>query len=159
MRNHLQAVLVLLLSVAPLAAQPAEKVIDKLLEFARDHKKIEPKADEDQLRKLLIQRYNVARDELLERCEDFKKNIGAQPAVFEAARQLVQADLEVQTTPQDRAKVLEKALDTIKWYEGNLERALKDNLGSRAEFHRVQFRRLSYEIELLKIQREIKGSK
>jgi hypothetical protein len=151
---------VALVSFAPTAlAQPATGVIDKLLEFARDKKKAEPKAGDDDLRKLLIQRYNVALDELTQQCEDFKKSLTAQPAVFEAARHLVQADLEMQTEAKDRAKVIENALEIVKWYEGKLEAGLKSNIGSRAEFLRIQYTRLTFEIELAKIRREMKGDK
>jgi hypothetical protein len=141
------------------AAAQDTGVIDKLLEFAREKKKAEPKAGDDELRKLLIQRYNVALDELTQQCEDFKKNLTAQQAVFDAARHLVQADLEMQTEPKDRAKVLENALEIVKWYEAKLEAGLKANIGSRAELLRTQYIRLTFEIDLAKIRKEMKSDK
>jgi hypothetical protein len=149
----------LLLCLAPAAAAQPADVIDKLLDFAKEKKKIEPKDGDGDLRKLQVQRYNVALEELAQRGEDYKKNLTNQQTVFDAARHLVEAELEVQAKPEDRAKVLEKVVELVKWYEDKLERSLKEDVGSRAELLRARYTRLTYEIDLLKTRREMKAPK
>jgi hypothetical protein len=152
--------LALLFQVAlPVRAQPTDEAIDKLVEIAKDRKKLQPRADEDELRRLLLQRYNVALEELTQRCEDFRRNLGTRPAVFQAARDLLQAELELQEKPEGRAGVLEKTLEVVKWYEARQERAWKEGQALRADYLRTQFIRLNLEIELLKTRREIRGTR
>lgn len=142
---------------APDPALAAESVIDKLLELAKEKQKLEPKPDDHELRKLSIQRFNVAVDELAARCDDFKKNLTSQDKVFQAAQDLLTAELALQEKPEDRAAVLEKSIEILKWYEGKQEKSLKDGVGLRADLYRAQYVRLSLEIELVKVKKEMKA--
>jgi hypothetical protein len=134
-------------------AQPAEELIDKLLELSRQKTKLAVGKGDDELRKLLVERYNVAVDELKLRCEDFKRSVATKATVFEAGRHLLHADLELQTAPAEKVKVLEKTIDLARWYEKRLERALKDGLVSQADLLRVKYSRLTLEIDLVKTKK------
>lgn len=136
-----------------LRAQPADELIDKLLELSQQKKKLTAGKDDDELRQLLVKRYNVAIEELKERCADFKKHTATKAMVFEAGKHLLQADFELQTQSAEKAKVLEKAIDLTKWYENRLERASKDGLVARADLLRVQYVRLTLEIDLAKLKK------
>src|SRR5262245_24459913 len=143
----------MLLLSSPAKAQPDEELIDKLLQLSKDKKKVEPGKDDDELRKLLVRRYNVAIDELKLRCEEFKKSVATQPMVVEAGKHLLQADLEMQTKTEDKVKVLERAIDLMRWYENRMERAVKGGLVGRADLLRVEYTRLTMEIDLVKLKR------
>jgi hypothetical protein len=104
-------------------AQPADDLIDKLMELSKQKKRLKAGKEDDELRQLLVKRYNVAVEELKLRCEDFKKHTATKATVFEAGKHLLQADLELQTKPAEKVKVMEKALELVKWYEKRLERA------------------------------------
>lgn len=140
---------------APILAQPAERLIDRLLELSKKKQRLEPGKDDDELRRLLIQRYNVAMDELRLRCEDFKRNLASRQLVYEAGRNLLQAELELQTTPAGKIKVLEQAAELLRWYEKRLEEAVKDDLVIQADLLRARYTRLTMEIELLRLKRTI----
>jgi hypothetical protein len=148
-----------LLAAAPPARAQGESVIDKLLDMTRDKKKIEPKDGDDEIRKLSIKRYNVALDELTVRCEEFRKNIVILDKVFQAARDLLDAEMSLQEKPEGRVAVLEKTIEVLKWYEAKQERGLQDGVGLKADLLRTQYVRLSLEIDLVKARREVAGDK
>lgn len=142
----------MLLASSAARAQPTEELIDKLLELSKQKKKLK-EGKEDELHKLLVQRYNIAVDELQLRCEDFKNQIATKAMVFEAGKHLLQAELELQSKPADKVKVLGQTIELVRWYEQRLERALKDGLVSRADLLRVQYTRVTLEIDLVKMKR------
>jgi hypothetical protein len=138
-----------------LRAQPADELIDKLLELSRAKTKLKADKGDDPLRRLLVERYNVAVDELKLRCEDFKKHTATKAMVVEAGKQLLHADLELQDKPADKAKVLERAVELLRWYENRLERAAGDGLVPRADLLRVRYNRLGLEIDLARLKKEM----
>lgn len=143
--------LLLLGAILEIPAQPADELIDRLLALSKEKPRVA--AGEDELRRLLVQRYNIALDELKETCQDFRRNLATKATVFEAGRHLLQADLEMQTGPEGRVRVLEKALDLLRWYEKRLEQAHRDRLIPRADLLRTRYQRLSLEIKLLEAKR------
>jgi hypothetical protein len=141
------------------SAAPDDKLIDKLLTLSKSKMPLDLENEKDPLRKLLATRYNVAIEELKQRCEDFKKSLALRTQVIDAARHLLQAELDLQTGPEGRVKVLEGVVELIKWYEGQLEEGLKAEVGLRAELLRVRYERLTFEIELLKARQEMEKGK
>jgi hypothetical protein len=140
---------------SPARGQPADELIAKLLDLSKEKAKLTPGKDDDELRQLLIARYNVAVEELKLRCEDFKKHLATKVAVVEAGKHLLEAELELQTKPADRLRVLERTADLLRWYEKRVEAALKDGLIPRAELLRVRFVRLSMEIDIAKTKQAL----
>lgn len=155
-RVGLACVLVALV-VTPSRAQPDDELIDKLLDLAKQKKPLRIGRDQDAMRQLLMRRYNIALDELKERCTDFKKHLATRDNVFEAGRHLLQADLELQTRLTERARVLEKTLDLVRWYERRLEASRRLGHVTRGDVLRVQFQRATLEIDLLEVRRKISG--
>jgi len=153
------AVALLLALACPAPAQPPDQLIDKLLELAREKKIAEPQAGEDELRLLLIKRFNIGLEELKQRCEDFKKNLASIATVFEAGRHMLDAELEMQTTPEGRVKVLERTLELVRWQEARIEQSLKAKVGLRADLLKVQYFRVGLEIDLVKSRRAINTSR
>ncbi|MFO0878273.1 MAG: hypothetical protein U0840_13055 [Gemmataceae bacterium] len=148
-----------LLGVSGLAVgQPSDEVIDRLLKLSKEKQRAKAGPGDDALRGLQVQRYNVALEELRLRCEDFKRNLTPKVTVFEAGRNLLQAELELQTRPADRVKVLEEVVELMRWYEKRMEQREKDNLITRADLRRVQYTRLSLEIDLAKLKQSLAKS-
>ncbi len=147
----------LLLSVATASAQPTTQLIDRIFKEVQSRPKVEPKSDDPPLRRLLIERCNVAREEVLQRCEDFKKGLSSRDKVVEAARDQLTAEMEMLTGPEEKVKALERIIELIRWYEGELERALKDGVGLRADILRARHSRLNYEIEILRLKQGMSG--
>ena len=141
---------------SPARGQPNDELIAKLLDLSKEKKKLALGKNDDEMRQLLIRRYNIAVEELGLRCEDFKKHLATKATVVEAGKQLLHAELEMQTTPGDRLKVLEKSHDLASWYEKRLEGALKNGLITRAELLRVRFVRLTVEIEIAKAKQGLR---
>lgn len=135
------------------AQRPAEELIGKLLDLAKAKKKVDVSKADDELRRLLGQRYNVAVEQLADRCEDFKKQVATKQMVVEAGKDLLQAELELQTTNEGRLKVLTTMVELMRWYEGRLELALKAELIPKADLLRVRYVRLSFEIDVVKMKR------
>lgn len=135
-------------------AQPSAELIDKLLALSKQ-KKLDARGEKDELRKLLIERHNVALDELKEACEEFQRNLATNAIVYEAARHFLQTELEVQARPEGRVKVLEKALEIVRWYENRQERGVKANQVPRTDLLRTRYQRLTLEIDLLKAKRAV----
>lgn len=135
--------------------QPSDELIAKLLDLSKEKPKLTPGKGDDELRRLLVERYNVALEELTLRCQDFKKHLATKTVVVEAGKQLLQAEMELQTTPADRLRVLEQAADLLRWYEKRLEEALKNGLIPRAELLRVRFARLSREIDIARAKQAL----
>lgn len=153
--RRLAVVALLLVSPAQLLAQPAAELVKKLQELTRDMKPMQLRPEDDELRKLQIEKYNVALEEVRQELEDFRNNLTTLETVMTSCRQFLQADLDVQSRPEDKIRVLRQALELVKWYEGRLDQAVKDRVGSRADLLRVRYRRLELEADIVKCRREM----
>jgi hypothetical protein len=136
--------------LAPAGAQTpsgAPEVNPKFLAFL---KPVEIRAGEGELQKKLKERHNVAAKLLEERVNEYRKGVRDLNSVFEAARLVVDAKLDLAEGRQARAAVLEQALDISKLVESHLEEQIKKGFGSKSELERARLARLNMEIELLR---------
>jgi hypothetical protein len=132
--------------------QPKNEFVDRKLKDIQARTRVEPKGGDDALRRLLIERYNVAVEEVQNRCEDFKKGLSTLDGVLQADRNLVVVELEMLTDPKQKIKTLERAIELARWYEGELEKALKAGVGHQAEVLRIRGIRLTLEIQRLRVK-------
>jgi hypothetical protein len=121
--------------------------------------KADPK--DDDLRKLLKERYNEAVTEMNERTRQMRSGANTFDSCFVAAQRLVPAGLELNEKPADQVALLEKYVSLAKEYE----KLLKDRLeaGIRpftpAELHQVKYARADTEIQLLRAKERAKADK
>ncbi len=136
-------------------AQPREELINRILKDLQGRSKVEAKAGDSELRKLLIERYHVALEEVQDRCDDFKKGLNTLDTVVQSCRNLLTAELEMRTDPREKILALERVIDIVRWYEGELERGLKAGVGLRADMLHARQSRLSFEIQVLRLKQEM----
>jgi len=134
-------------------AQTRAELVERLLKSIEARPKIEVKSDDDQLRRLLIERYHVALEEVQQRCADFKNGLDSLDKVIESSRSLLTAELEVLTDTQEKIKALERVIDLVRWYESELEKGLKAGVGLRADMLHTRDSRLTFEIEVLRLKK------
>lgn len=146
------ALVALLLAASSLAGQATNKLIDEITKKLKELPRHEPKTDDSPLRKLLIQRYNVALEEATQRCDDYKKGLSTMDQVILSSRELLTAELEMLTDPQEKIAALERVIGVLRWYEREQEAALKEGIGLRAELLRTRHRRLDLEIQVLQVK-------
>jgi hypothetical protein len=126
--------------------------------------KAEPvKADpqDDDLRKLLKERYNEAVAEMSERSRQMRAGSTTFDSCFVAAQRLVPAGLELSEKPADQVALLEKYVALAKQYERLLEDRLERGIRgfSKAELHQVKYARADAEIQLLRAKERAKADK
>lgn len=147
----------LFILTSTIRAQPDEKLIDELWKLSKTPREPIPKMN--RLRELLTERYNVSLDELAERCKDFRQNTASKAMVVEAAKEALNAELELRETSAEKEKVLAKAISLLQWYEKQLKDAKKAGLVPEAEVLRVQYRLLTLQIDLEKLKEPAPAAK
>jgi hypothetical protein len=119
--------------------------------------KADPKDDE--LRKLQIERYNAALEELQALSQKVVNGSKSPGSYFDAGKRVVESGLEIYDKPQDRITLLtdyvELAKDTEKVFKAQLE------AGRMAAdvYHQARYYRLDAEMQLLKAKRAAEKSK
>jgi hypothetical protein len=145
----LLALPLLLLITQSALSQPATALVDRLVKISKDKKTIVVKSDDAPIRKLQIERYNIALEALKQRCKDFQDNLIPLEQVVQAARNCFRAELALKEKPPDRVKLLEGSIGLVRWYEDELEKSVKAGLVPRADLLNLKYDRLGLEIELL----------
>jgi hypothetical protein len=145
----LGSILCLAPALALTAQQPAKQaeVSPKILAFL---KAIEPAMDDSELVKKLKERHNAGVLLLEERIKEYQKGTRDIALVFEAARLVVGAKLDLTERPEDRIAVLKQTLAVARLIENHIQKQLGLGFGSRGDVERARFSRLSVEVELLK---------
>ena len=118
-------------------------------ESHRKPKKIE-KADQERIKSLRLQRRSVLR-QLVEVVEAQNRE-GAVPleTVLKANLNLLDAELAVVETPEQRKKIQEKMIQVMKVLEDAAERKFKNGLATQAEYLAAKAARLNLEIRMLR---------
>ncbi|MCI0376356.1 MAG: hypothetical protein L0215_01990 [Gemmataceae bacterium] len=141
-------------TVATTNAQPpagAPEVNPKVLAFL---KPVDVKPEDSDLQKKLKERHNVGVKLAEERVAEYKKGVRDVTFVFEAARLVADAKLDLAQNAQEKTVVLEQVLDVAKLIEHHLQQQIEKGFGSKADLERAKFGRLSVEIELLKAKQK-----
>lgn len=109
-------------------------------------------AGEGDLKRLSKERYNVALQELKARFTGWQSGTYPAEQVLDAGRRLLEAELAVADDPQAKVKVLEKQLGMVREYEAIIKARVTAATESNANLNRIQYERLSIEIDLLQAQ-------
>lgn len=147
----LATVLMVGMGVNSPAQQPAKaaEVPAKILAFL---KAVEPAKDDSELIKKLKERHNTGVVLLEERVKEYKKGIRDLNLVFEAARMVVGAKLDLAERAEDKINVLGQSLEVAQLIENHVQKQLSHGFGSKADVERARFARLSVEVDLLKLK-------
>jgi outer membrane protein TolC len=106
--------------------------------------------EERELQKKLKERHNSAVTLLEERVKEYKNGTRDISFVFEAARLVAEAKLDLAETAAAKVEVLEQTLDVARLVEAHLQQQLDKGFGSKADLERARYARLSLEVDLLK---------
>jgi hypothetical protein len=147
------AVMVLLAVVCGLALLPARVAAEDKTPAILDARPMEPAKGDDELRKLLKERYNAALDEVQVRHKQVLGGIGSVSAMALAGRRLLKARLALCDKPAERVPVYEEHLELAREVE-KIQKARHDaGQVSVADWDEARFYRLDLEIELLRAKK------
>jgi len=135
--------------VPTLLSQTGDALVERLVKIAKEKKVIKPKSDDKPYLRLKIEQYNLALEELQIRCKDFQNKLIRLETVIEAARKVFRSELNITDKSSERIRIYEEAIGLVKWYEGELEKSLKNGSGNKADMLKMRFDRLGLEAELI----------
>lgn len=130
-----------------------------VISFAQDQSKAkgatEPrevaiKADDDELNKLLKQRYNEVVLELKYRQALYETGRGGIKSVQEVASRLLEAGGEVFDKPEEKAELLTRHLELMKQIETDAEARFAAAEGNAADVSNARYHRIDAEIKVLR---------
>jgi hypothetical protein len=133
------------------APADAPKVSPEILAFL---KPLTIAERDNELRKKLKERHNVAVKMLEDRINDYRKGVRDINFVFEAARLTADAKMDLAENAEARTAVLKQRLDVAKLIERNLAQQLANGFGSKADLELAQYARLTLEVELLRAKQK-----
>jgi len=130
------------------AAQPPAKL--PAIIMARPMK---PASGDDELRRLLIDRYNAVVSEMQARYREFLAGRSAIDAFVDVAKRLVESGLEVYEKPAEQITLLEQFLELAKEAERIQKERLDANRIGVQDYEYNRYLRLDAEIKLLRAKR------
>ena len=113
-----------------------------------------PAADDDELRKLRVGRYNAALEVLKWRYKKYRNNLRDMQEFYNQFQFLREARLDLCRTPAERIVALEQSLEIAREAERNNAIAASVDEWSNADLQLTRYGRLGLEIALLKARRE-----
>jgi hypothetical protein len=116
-------------------------------------KPLKPAPGDDELRKLLIARYNVAVAEMQARYAEIAAGRANFDIAVEAARHLVDSGIELTDKPAEQLAFREKFLELAKEVERIIEAQVEAGKTGLAELEKARYLRLDAQIQLLKAKR------
>jgi hypothetical protein len=121
-----------------------------LVEFLEKTKPREITDGEPRLQKLLKQRFNVAVHEFQERYTGHETGESTPRELLDAALRLMDAEIELASSPAERTGILQRHLGAMKEFEMVFETLVQSGLRKSADLNHIRFERLTIEIELEK---------
>jgi hypothetical protein len=122
-------------------------------------KPVQPDPKDDDLRKLLVARYNESVAEMKVRYTEFQAGKTTIDSMLGASQRLLKSGLELSGNPQDRIKLLEQFLEMAKVVERIDQALVEAGRLSAAELHEARHLRIDTEIQLLRARREASKGK
>lgn len=146
-------------------AKPAAKPVAKPPADSDDRATIDPKIldfikpvttddDDDELLKKMKERHNVAVKLFEARVEDYQRNFGNLALVLDAARQALDAKLDLSADRDQQLAVYEQALEAARLIEQHFEKLSEAGVGSQSDLQRSKLARVTVEVQILKLKRE-----
>jgi len=136
-------------------AQPPAEPSKVSLEILAFLKPVEIAEGDSELQKKLKERHNVAVKMLEGRINEYKRGVRDFSSVFEIARLAADAKLDLAENEEARIAVLQKLVNLAKGTENNLAQQLAKGFGSKADFERSQYARLTLEVDLLRAKQKL----
>jgi len=122
-------------------------------------KPIKTAENDDELRKLLIARYNAAVAEMQARYQQYQNDPSVTgEAFYGVARRLGEAGMELRDKPADQVSMCEELLELQKYFVKHAEAKFEAGLIGRADLERARYQRIDAEIHLLRAQRKVKAA-
>lgn len=136
---------------------PFKKKLPELLRASR----LEANPKDDELQKLLKERYNEALAELEARYRVYMSGAGLVTfeSLVDAGRRVVTAGLEAREDQADKIEFLSKNLELAREVEKIMEKQQKAGAATLDQVHRARYLRLDAEIELLRARRAAEKAK
>jgi len=119
----------------------------------------EPAAGDDELRKLLIARYNSAVNELKMRFQRYEFGQSSLDFMLETARRVADSELELSDKPADQILVCQKLFQFAKDVEKLTESQFRTGIAGTGNVEFARYWRLDAEIKLLKAKRKVAATK
>lgn len=138
-------------SSASRAAQPQSQQVDP--KVAAFMKPVEAADGDSELQKKLKERHNAAARLLEERVSEYHRGVRDASFVFDAARLVADAKLDLAENAEARTAVLEQVLEMAKLAETHLQKQIDSGFGSKADLERARYGRLSVEVDILKAKK------
>jgi hypothetical protein len=107
---------------------------------------------DDELRQKLKERHNTAVHLLELRVDEYHKGLSDLTPVFEAARLVGEAKLDLAQNADERRAALEQTLAASNVLQSRIEKQLQKGFGSEADLTRARLVRETAEVELLKLK-------
>ena len=134
----------------PAGARPVHEVDPAIAAFM---KPVEIAAGDDELRQKMKQRHNTAARLLEVRIESYRKGVSDVNGVFEAAREVADADRDLAQSAEEREAAAKHFVEVLQAGEKRLEEQWKAGVGSEANLLRAKLARETAEVDLLKLQK------
>jgi surface glycoprotein (TIGR04207 family) len=134
----------------PASAAPDDEKVPAILES----KPMEPAKGDDELHKLLKERYNAALEELQARFKRFQAGGETLDFLAPAARRLLHAHLELCEKVSERLPVYERHIEFAREVEKIQKLRHEAGQATVADWKQAQFERLELEIRLLRARKD-----
>jgi hypothetical protein len=138
-------------TTAPATAATPREVDPAVASFM---KLVEPAAEDDTLRRKLIERHNTAVRLLELHIERYRNGVADSSAVFETAKDVAEAKMSLARTPAEREAAAGQVVEVTRSVESRLEKQFQSGLGLELNVMRARLARETAEVELLKLQQE-----
>jgi hypothetical protein len=132
----------------PADTRPLHEVDPAVASFM---KPIDIAQGDDELRQKMKQRHNTAVRLLELRIEMYRKGVSDVSGVFEAAREVADADRDLAQSAEEREAAAKHFVEVLRAGEKRLEDQWKSGVGSEANLLRARLARETAEVELLKL--------
>jgi hypothetical protein len=117
-------------------------------------KPVEVAQGDDELLQKMKQRHNTAVRLLEVRIESYRKGLSDASGVFEAARDVADADRDLARSAEERETAAKRFVEVLRVGEKRLEEQWKSGVGSEANLLRARLARETAEVELLKLGKD-----
>jgi hypothetical protein len=149
-------VIALAIAIRPVSAQPAATThpaahdIDPAIETFMTPMESAP--GDSELIQMMKQKHNSAVRLLDLRVREYRSGVGSLSLVFDAARTVADAKMELAQTADARVGVAEQVLAVTRDMEDRMQKQVSAGFGSQADLERAKLARLTAEVELLKLR-------
>jgi len=143
----------------PPSASAAAATLDPLVQWL-PAKLVDGIATDDELQKLLKERYRAAQAELSSHLDYQVQGLGdgfAVEGTQRAVAHLSKAALALCRTREEKVAVLKHQLEVRKYLEKMIKSAYEAGVASAPGYHQAHYLRLSAEVDLRTMERETKG--